>query len=83
MNGFFRGEVHGSTTVGARGQIVIPAEVRSVLGIRPGDRLIVFFRPDRKTLGLVRARDLDRMLAQASRIISRLKRKASRGRGRR
>lgn len=78
MNGLFRGEVQGSATVGARGQVVIPSEVRASLGIRPGDRLIVFVRSDRRTLGLMRARDFTRMLAQASRIISKFKRKASR-----
>ena len=78
MNGLFRGEVHGSATVGARGQFVIPAEVRESLGIRPGDRLIVFVRPDRNMLGLMRAKDFTAMLTQASRLISKFKRKASR-----
>ncbi len=78
MNGLFRGEVHGSATVGARGQVVIPAEVRESLGIRPGDRLIVFVRPDRSMLGLMRAKDFTAMLTQASRLISKFKRKASR-----
>lgn len=32
---------HGSTTVGERGQIVLPAELRKEFGIKPGDKLIV------------------------------------------
>lgn len=32
---------HGSTTVGERGQIVLPAEARRAFGIEPGDKLIV------------------------------------------
>ena len=36
----------GSVTVGERGQVVIPAEVREEIGINAGDKLLVFSRPD-------------------------------------
>lgn len=35
----------GSVTVGERGQIVIPSDVRKSLHIEPGDRLLVFQHP--------------------------------------
>ncbi len=35
----------GSVTVGERGQIVIPSDVRKSLHIEPGDRLLVFRHP--------------------------------------
>ncbi len=35
----------GSATVGERGQIVIPAEARSALGIQPGDKLLILKHP--------------------------------------
>jgi AbrB family looped-hinge helix DNA binding protein len=35
----------GSATVGERGQIVIPAEVREDLDIKAGDKLLVFAHP--------------------------------------
>jgi AbrB family looped-hinge helix DNA binding protein len=35
----------GSVTVGDRGQIVIPVEVRKELNIQPGDRLLCFRHP--------------------------------------
>ena len=35
----------GASTVGERGQVVIPAEARERLGIRPGDKLLVFVHP--------------------------------------
>ncbi len=82
MNGFSRGEMHGSTTVGARGQIVIPAKVRAALGILPGERLVVFLRPDRRMVGIIRARDFTRLLSHAERVISKLKRKTVRGKRR-
>lgn len=34
-------EFQGSTTVGERGQIVLPAEMRKKHGIKPGDKLLV------------------------------------------
>jgi AbrB family looped-hinge helix DNA binding protein len=33
----------GAVTVGERGQIVIPAEVRAQLLIGPGDKVLVFY----------------------------------------
>ena len=36
---------HGAVTVGARGQVVIPASVREKMGIEPGDKLLVFSHP--------------------------------------
>jgi AbrB family looped-hinge helix DNA binding protein len=36
---------YGSVTVGERGQIVIPAEARTALGIQPGDKLLVMRDP--------------------------------------
>ncbi len=35
----------GAVTVGERGQVVIPAETRERMGIRPGDKLLVFAHP--------------------------------------
>ncbi len=39
-NAFF-----GSTTIGERGQVVIPAEARAELGFAPGDKLLVMRHP--------------------------------------
>lgn len=38
-------EFQGSTTVGERGQIVLPAEMRKKHGIKPGDKLLVISNP--------------------------------------
>lgn len=37
-----RNKFIGATTVGERGQVVIPAEARKALGINSGDKLLVF-----------------------------------------
>lgn len=36
---------YGSVTVGERGQIVIPADARSDMGIQPGDKVLVMKHP--------------------------------------
>lgn len=38
-------ECHGSATLGERGQVVIPAELREELGLEGGDKMIVFSTP--------------------------------------
>jgi len=47
MNAAPKGKYAGTVTVGAKGQIVIPGEVRKLFGIRPGDTLIVLADQDR------------------------------------
>lgn len=38
----FPPSIFGTTTLGTRGQLVIPAGARKALKLKPGDRLIVF-----------------------------------------
>lgn len=33
---------HGSTTIGEKGQVVIPAEARKAMDIKKGEKLLVF-----------------------------------------
>jgi AbrB family looped-hinge helix DNA binding protein len=37
----FRGRIYGSTTVGERGQLVVPAEARKDFGFEVGEKIIV------------------------------------------
>lgn len=48
----------GAVTVGERGQIVIPAEARRALDIRPGDKLLVFAHPSDKGLMVAKVEDV-------------------------
>jgi AbrB family looped-hinge helix DNA binding protein len=41
---------YGASTVGERGQIVIPAEARAALGIHPGDKILILRHPAHKGL---------------------------------
>lgn len=53
-------KLHGTTTVGAKGQIVIPASVRKELKISPGDQLLVMVKLG-KAVALVKANELNEL----------------------
>jgi AbrB family looped-hinge helix DNA binding protein len=72
MQSIFKGKVYGAITVGERGQIVIPAELRKALNIKPADQLMVFAKLDKKVISLMPAKDFSRFLEQAAKIISKL-----------
>ena len=44
-------EFYGRTTVGSRGQIVLPVDLRKECNINPGDKLMVLKVPDPITNG--------------------------------
>jgi len=68
MNGHFKGKVYGTVTVGERGQVVIPAEVRKSFKIKSGDKLIVFGKHNR--VSLIRAEEFDKFLNEAAEMIA-------------
>ena len=72
MNGMFKGKVYGAVTVGERGQLVIPAQLRKALNIKSGDQLMVFAKLDKKVINLMPSQDLSRFLQRASKLISKL-----------
>lgn len=49
------GKCYGSTVMGERGQVVIPAEAREEVGITPGEKLIVFGNARRGVVILVKS----------------------------
>jgi len=72
MNGFFKGKVYGAVTVGERGQLVIPSDLRKDLDIKAGERLMIFAKVDRKMISIMREKDFSNFLQKASKIISKL-----------
>jgi len=77
MNGFFKGKVYGAATVGERGQLVIPADLRKDLDIKSGERLMIFAKIDRKMINIMSEKDFSDFLQKASKIISKLETKVN------
>ena len=57
----------GAVTVGPKGQVVIPAEVRNNSHIRPGDKLIVLYNKDAQAAILVTESQAQQMVDQLGR----------------
>jgi AbrB family looped-hinge helix DNA binding protein len=71
MNGTIKNKIYGSATVGERGQIVIPADIRKSFSIKPGDKLMVFAKSE--MIGLIPMEEFSHFLDQASEALSRIK----------
>ncbi|MEK7161488.1 MAG: AbrB/MazE/SpoVT family DNA-binding domain-containing protein, partial [Patescibacteria group bacterium] len=54
-------KMYGTTTMGARGQVVIPAQARKDLKLNPGDQLMVMGKFG-KVLGLMKADQLTEVI---------------------
>jgi AbrB family looped-hinge helix DNA binding protein len=54
--------VYGTTTIGEKGQVVIPAEARKSLKLMPGEKLLVFGL-GREMLALAKLSNLERFAA--------------------
>ncbi len=50
-------KMHGSVTVGTKGQVVIPKDVRDALNIKEGDTLMTMTKYGR-LVGLIKAEDM-------------------------
>jgi AbrB family looped-hinge helix DNA binding protein len=72
-------EFYGSTTVGERGQIVLPAKLRGDLGILAGDKLLVLSMGPPKARGvmIMKAEVLNEMVRKMSEHFQTLLEKAN------
>ncbi|MDD5738165.1 MAG: AbrB/MazE/SpoVT family DNA-binding domain-containing protein [Candidatus Omnitrophica bacterium] len=66
------GDFHSVVTVGERGQVVVPADIRKQFNIKSGDKLVVFAKPQHM-IGLVPADDFNRFLTEATKVLSKIK----------
>ena len=70
---------YGSTTIGERGQIVLPARLRDDFKIQKGDKLLVLGNADAYRISLVNpetmSKHLDRMSEQITKMKSTIKKK--------
>ena len=61
----------GTATVGERGQVVIPADVREQVGLKKGDKLVVF-SPRAGILSMVHASAFRSFLSQIGRHLGKM-----------
>lgn len=73
MRGSCKGKIYGTVTVGERGQVVIPVELRKMFKVASGDRLVVFAKPE--MFGFIPADEFNRFVAEISRIAMKFKQK--------
>ncbi|MDD5595119.1 MAG: AbrB/MazE/SpoVT family DNA-binding domain-containing protein [Candidatus Omnitrophica bacterium] len=75
MQAIIKGKAFGAVTVGERGQLVIPSELRKALNIKSGEQLMVFAMVDKKVINLMPSRDFSLFLERASKLIAKLESK--------
>jgi AbrB family looped-hinge helix DNA binding protein len=66
---------YGSTTVGERGQIVLPAKLRNDFTIKKGDKLLVIGNADQYRVVLVNPESMSNYLELMSQHINKMKSK--------
>jgi AbrB family looped-hinge helix DNA binding protein len=66
---------YGSTTVGERGQIVLPAKLRKDFKINKGDKLLVMADPHGSRINLVNPDTMNKFLDMMSENINQMKSK--------
>ena len=60
------GKCYGSTTLGPRGQLVVPVDARKELGLEAGSRLLVFKHPLGEGLLLLKAEAVEDIIGRMS-----------------
>lgn len=57
-------QLAGRVTIGARGQIVIPAKVRERLGLLPGEHALALIIPDSGAVAFIHESKLQELIAE-------------------
>ena len=60
---------YGATTIGERGQMVIPAEARKDFNITPANKLLVFGSEGHGGLMIVKAEDITKFISAATEML--------------
>ncbi len=61
---------YGASTIGERGQLVIPAEARKDMGLTPATKVMVFGNNFGEGLLIIKAESVAELVANASRMLS-------------
>jgi AbrB family looped-hinge helix DNA binding protein len=55
-------KILGTATLNEKGQLVIPVEARSKLGLTAGSKVVIMSSPDKPALVLLRAEEIESMV---------------------
>lgn len=66
-----KSEVYGTVTVGEKGQIVIPAQLRKAFNIKTGDKLIVFVKHEK--ICLIPTERFNEFLSRTTEMLAKFK----------
>lgn len=77
MGKFPMPKMYGAVTVGERGQVVIPVEIRKLFRIKTSDKLIVFAKPG-GPIGFIPAEQLTQFLEHATEMLTKIKKNSTR-----
>lgn len=71
--------LEGTVTVGPKGQVVIPVEVRERMGIQPGDKLVVLYLEEKQSVAFITERQAQRYVIEMGEHFTEFKETIERG----
>lgn len=71
-------QLAGTVTLGPKGQVVIPVEVREQMSVAPGDKLVALYMPDTKAIGFVTESAMQSIIDRMGSHVDALKNKFNR-----
>lgn len=66
-------ELVGTMTIGPKGQVVIPVDVREKMNIQPGDKLIALYIPEKQAISFVTESAMQDIVDQMGKHVEALK----------